>query len=297
MGNVRSTAFPICWLLPLSLGFCFCGHVLNLQAQFGSLVSPFSVPQSRSQQEFDDYLDVIVAIDAATTVQKAEKFASNYPESELLGLAFQHKMVAYAQMNSFEGTLQAGRTALELLPGNLNTLLTLASAIPDSSTKRDDEADLLREAEGYARQSLQSLATMQIPRQVRMQDWEKMKADMIAQAHEAPGHIATKRGDLSQAITELEMAAYGSPTPSGIHFFRLGVAYAAAGEIEPADKAFQRAVELGPELIRRRSMDALTGLKSKSTVAPEKPADHKPRRTEWVGHLAIQVSSLVGIKC
>jgi tetratricopeptide (TPR) repeat protein len=274
MGNVRSTAFQICWLLPLSLVFCSWGHVLNLQAQFGPLVSPFSVPQSRSQQEFDDYLDVIVATDAATTVQKAEKFASNYPKSELLGLAFQHKMEAYAQMNNFEGTLQAGRKALELLPGNLNTLLTLASAIPDSSTKRDDEADLLREAEGYARRSLQSLATMQIPRQVPMQDWEKMKADMIAQAHEALGHIATKRGELSQAITELEMAAYGSPTPSGIHFFRLGVAYAAAGEVEPADKAFRRAVELGPEPIRRRSMDALTRLNSKSTVAPEKPADH-----------------------
>jgi tetratricopeptide (TPR) repeat protein len=244
-----------------------------MQAQFGALVSPFNAPQARSQQELDDYLDVMTATNPATTVQRVEEFASKYPKSELLGFAFQYQMLAYQGLNDLDGVLRAGRRALELQPGNVNTLLTLASAIPDGTKGRDDEVDLLKQADDYAHQSLQSITTMQIPRQVSLQEWATIQADMVAQAHEALGHIATERGELPRAITELELAAYGSATPNGRQFFRLGVAYALAGEKEPAEKALHRAADLGPELIRQRALDALQRMRSKSPIAPGKSSD------------------------
>jgi tetratricopeptide (TPR) repeat protein len=244
-----------------------------MQAQFGALVSPFSAPQAKSQQELDDYLDVIAATNPATTVQRVEEFSSKYPKSELLGFAFQYQMLAYQGLNDLNGVLRAGRRALELQPGNVNTLLTLASAIPDGTKGRGDEVELLKQADDYARQSLHGIATMQIPRQISLQEWATMQADMVAQAHEALGHIATERGDLPRAITELELAAYGSATPNGRQFFRLGVAYSLAGEKEPAEKALHRAADLGPELIRRRALDALKPLSPKGLIAPGKQSD------------------------
>jgi hypothetical protein len=52
-----------------------------MQAKFGALVSPFSAPQAKSQQELDDYLDVIAATHPATTVPRVEEFALKYPKS------------------------------------------------------------------------------------------------------------------------------------------------------------------------------------------------------------------------
>jgi tetratricopeptide (TPR) repeat protein len=236
-------------------------------------VSPFNAPQAKSQQELDDFLDVMASPDPARKIQKVDEFVSKYPKSELLAFAFQDQMLAYQSTNDFRGVLRAGRRALELEPRNVNTLLTLASAIPDGATGRDDQGELLKQAEQFAHLALDGIATMQIPRQVSMQEWTKMQGEMVAQAHEALGHIATKRGDLPRAITELGMAAYGSPTPNGSQFFRLGVAYALAGEIEPAEKALRRARDLGPEAIRQRSMDVLNQLQSTGRIAPGKPAD------------------------
>lgn len=248
----------------------FCALALALarpaQAQFGPLVSPFNAPQANSQQELDDYLEISTATNPATTIQKADEFTLNYQRSELRGYAFQDEMLAYERLNDFEGVLRAGHRALDLQPGNVKTLLTLGGVIPDGARGRQDEAELLRQAEDYALQALKRIATMQIPRQISLMEWEKMQADMVAQAHEALGHVATKRGDLPRAIAELEMAAYGSPTPNGIYFFRLGVAYDLANETDPARKALHRATDLGPEAIRQRSSEVLKQLDSKGQI-------------------------------
>ena len=249
-----------------------CGLLLGsarpMQAQFGPLVSPYAVPQAKTQQELDDYLSVVGAPNPASTVRKVEEFIAKYPQSELQAFAYQYQMAAYQQLNYFEGVLRAGHRALDLQPGNVNTLLTLAAAIPDGATGRNDEADLMRQAEEYAHRALQGIATIQIPKQISLGEWEKMQAELVAQAHEALGHVATKRGDLPRAITELELAAYGSPAPNGAYFFRLGVAYGLAGEAEPAGRALHRAADLGPEAIRQRSLDVIQQLKLKGEIAP-----------------------------
>lgn len=273
MGHSRLRDSRVRCLLLCGLGMCLLGLPMPMHAQFGPFVSPFNAPQAKTQKELDDYLEVIAATNPATTLQKVEEFTVNYPQSELLGFAFQYQMSAYQRLNDLDGVLRAGHRALELQPGNVNTLLTVAAAIPDGATGRQDEVELLRQAEDYAHQSLQGITTMRIPRQVSLQEWENMQAGMVAQAHEALGHIATKRGDLPRAITELEMAAYGSPTPNGSYFFRLGVAYDLKEEAEPASKALHRAVDLGPEAIRQRSLAVLQQLNTKGQIAPEKLPD------------------------
>ena len=264
--NRLKTGHVFLFLVLLAIGAC--GWDVRLRAQFGPLVSPFGAPQAKSQEELDDYLNIITSTDPGQTIKLVAQFALKNPASELLGIAFQYQMLSYERLNDFDGLMRAGRTALELQPGNVNTLLTLASAIPDCAARRSDQADLFNQGEEYAKLALQGIKRTHVPRQISLQDWEKMRGQMEAQAHEALGHIAAKKGNLQEAIKELELAAYHNPTPNGSQFFRLGVAYASAGKIAPANKALERAAELGPQPVRERARDELNRISSKTQTAP-----------------------------
>ena len=62
-------------------------------------------------------------------------------------------------------------------------------------------------------------------RSVSPQRWQELRLEMEASAHEALGHVATKRGKLQEAILEFERAVQQNPVPQGSQFYRLGVAY------------------------------------------------------------------------
>lgn len=242
---------------------------VRIRGQFGPLGDPSHAPQAKTQQEFDAYLEILVAPDARETIAKVEQFISEYPESELLATAYQHQMVSYRELNQFDGMLEAGEKYLQLLPDNLNALLTLASAIPNATAERPDAADLVVTAEEYARRALRVLKQIRIPREIPLQEWERLRREMQAQAHEALGHVAVKRGQVKVAVSEFEKATHYSPAPQGTQFFRLGVAYGWAGMNDRAEGALRRAVELGPDLIRQRALKELEKLEGRKALREE----------------------------
>ncbi len=265
MGNSRRTVDFLAVLLVLAL------TVTNfrIRGQFGPLGDPSHAPQAKSQEEFDAYLEILVAPDAQETIAKVQQFIFKYPESELLATAYQHQMLSYRELNEFEGMLQAGEKYLQLLPDNLNALLTLASAIPNATAERPDAAELVTQAEEYARRALRLLKQIRIPREISMEDWERFRREMEAQAHEALGHVAVKRGQVNVAVSEFEKATHYSPEPQGKQFFRLGVACAWAGMKDRAERALRRAAELGPDLIRQRALQELRKLEEGKALREE----------------------------
>ena len=82
------------------------------------------------------------------------------------------------------------------------------------------------------------------------QRWQILSREMEASAHEALGHIASKRGDWQEAVVEFEKSIRQNPTPRGRQFYRLGVAQLFAGSDQSAREALRHAVELGPDEIR-----------------------------------------------
>jgi tetratricopeptide (TPR) repeat protein len=253
------------WRLTL-LALCFFGSACWLHSQSGAFLSPLEAPQAHSQAEFDAYLEVITASNLREAVREADKFAATFPKSELLGLAFEHQMLAYQRLNDFEGLLRAGEKSLRLEPKNVNTLLTLASAIPNAAGERPDGSALLGKAQSYASLALQELGTMHIPRQISMGQWKIMQGEMEAQAHEALGHIAVKQGNLELAITEFERAAFENPVAKGSQFLRLGIAYDMAGRTSRAEGALRRALDLGPDQVRERALAELRKLRTNRVI-------------------------------
>jgi len=233
-----------------------CGASL-LRAQLGPLVSPFQSPQAKTQEELDIYLQIVTESDAAKVIREVAQLAGRYPESDLLGVAYQYQMFAYQRLNDFDGLLRAGHEALRLQPKNLNTMLTLALAIPEAAGPRHDSAELLNQAEQYARQSLEEIPGMRIPRRVSMEQWQELRAEMTSRAHEALGSILLRRGNLEAGVAELEAARRLNSDRTGIQYYKLGLAYAQSGKPGAAQEAWQQAAKLGPEGVRELALKKL----------------------------------------
>ncbi len=251
------------WVLLITL-VATCGSV-RLEAQFGPLTSPAHAPQARTQEELDAYLQIATGQDPQRVINNTESFASQYPQSELLGMAYQYQMLAYEQAHDFQGLLHAGDKALQLQRDNVNALLSLANAIPNGLANRSDSADLLGRAEEYAHRALQGIDRMRVPLEISLERWESLKGEMEAQGHEALGQVAMKRNQLQVAVSEFEIATLNNPKPRGSQFYRLGMAYASIGNKDRAEMALRRAADLGPDALRELAERELKELTNKES--------------------------------
>ena len=232
------------------------------QAQFAPFAGDGRTPQAKTQEELDLYLEVYTSSDPRETVAQAERFEAAHPDSEFLGFAFQHKMAALRDLGDYDGVLRAGATALELVPGNLNTLITLATVIPNGVEGRPDREDLLAMARDYASAVLATLDTLVVPAEIPIEQWESRRAGLEAEAHEALGHVAVKNGDLAEALRRFEAAVDGNPRPTASQWYRLGGAYLMAGQPEKATAPLRRAAESGEDTVRRLALDQLSRIEA-----------------------------------
>jgi hypothetical protein len=237
---------------------------LEVQAQFGPLMSTLQTPQAKSAEELDLYLEIYGSADPQSTVTLANRFTATYPQSEFLALVYEHQTSAYQQMNNYEGVLHAGEKALALAPRSVKVLVTLALAIPNGVTGRSDSSRLLEQAESYARQALKELEEKKIPQDLALEEWETLKGGLESECHEALGHVSMKRGDLATAVRELHAAAFGNPKANGRQFLRLSSAYLLARQYEAAEQAAARAAELGEGQIRQLALQQLQEIRARS---------------------------------
>ena len=230
-------------------------------AQFGPLLSSRQAPQAKSPEELDFYLEIYTATSPRVIVEKVQQFAENFPQSEFLGFAWQDQMKAFQELNDFGGVLRAGENALALLPRNINTVMTLATVIPNGVDGRKDGPRLLDQAVGYANLALRELRTFQVPREIPLAEWEKRCAGMESDLHEALGHIATKRGDLATAEREFQLAITRNPQPNGRQYLRLSSVLLLAGRRPEAAEAAEQAARLGSGEIRRLALAQLESIR------------------------------------
>ncbi|PYT21582.1 MAG: hypothetical protein DMG57_38230 [Acidobacteria bacterium] len=236
----------------------------EVRAQFGPLMTSTQTPQAKSAEELDAYLEIYKNANPQSTVALANQFAATYPQSEFLALVHEHETLAYQQMNNYEGVLQAGEKALSLSPRNIKVLVTLALAIPNGVTGRSDSSRLLEQAERYARQALKELQEKKIPQDLALEEWQDLKGGLESECHEALGHANLKRGNPITAVKEFQRAAFGNPKPNSRQFLRLSSAYLLVGQRAAAERAAERAVELGEGQIRQLALQQLQEIRARS---------------------------------
>ncbi len=257
---VRSKLLLVAWF-----GLLACAQLA--MAQLGPLSDPAQAPQAKSQEEFDDYLKIASESDPQQIIREVDLFARTYPDSQLLGIAWQYQMHASQQINAFEGLLGAGNRALALNPNNLNTLLTLAPAIANAAMQRPDRHSLLMQARTYASEALAAIDKTKLPREMPLEQWQAEKSRMQAQAHETLGVVDLDEADVTGAIHEFETAVALQPTPEGAAFLRLGLAYTEARRVDDARQSLQRSAELGPDAVRTIDLKQIKILAGQGTAA------------------------------
>lgn len=255
------------------LGLVLClalgGMPTCLEAQSGPLTNPGQAAQARSQEELDAYLEVVSATDSRTVLKDAKLFASEFPQSELLGAVYQYQLHAFERLDDFDGMLAAGKKALAADPDSLNTLLALAPAMANRAAGRPDRAQLLSEAETYAHRALNGIDAVHVPHELSIEQWNVRKHEMQCEAHGVLGVVAFQRAQFPAAIGELEMAIRLAPTPEGVQFLRLGLALVSAGRKNEAERNFRRAAELGPDSVRNLATDQLKKLTGGQRTPPQ----------------------------
>jgi tetratricopeptide (TPR) repeat protein len=247
-------------MVPLAAGCLLSSLMLApfaLFAQFDTMIFEPKVPQAQCRQELDAFLDIVDPTQPERTIALVQQFVERFPDSGLLSQVYRRKMKAYKELNDYQGTVVAGEKALELNPHDVDVLLTLAVVIPHGYRDSQPSSSRLDKAKSYAQRALEEIQTLKAAKTVALDQWLMVTAQMKAIAHEALGIVAFKRSRYRESVTELEECTRLNPVADGTQYYRLGIAYLFSGDSFRAKAALQRAVELGPDVVRKSAQEQL----------------------------------------
>ena len=249
------------WMIPLIFMLTAYVRTEPASAQFGGIFTLREVPEAKTKEELDDFLQIYESEKPEESVKLVNRFMDRYPNSQFGGIALQYQMRAFQSLNDLVGTISAGERILQAQPQNVDSLVVLAKTIPALVPADRPNDPQLERAALYAVRAMKELSTFHIPRTILPDRWDLIRKAKEAEIHEAMGYIAAKRGRLSQAVQELKTAVRINPKPEGSQYFRLAVIYEMSGQFKQSVKAYQQARFLGPPKLAAAAHDALTRLK------------------------------------
>jgi tetratricopeptide (TPR) repeat protein len=200
------------------------------------------LPEARTPEEFDLYIEFREAADAEAKHLAAMHFKNAYPDSEMLVYVYQSEMEFARSRNLYRDAIAAGEELLRLAPNDLKGLLGLAEVLPYGT---DDPAVLAKAAQ-YAKRVLDEARALKLPRDGSVGECENLRRYLQSHAHAALGLVAGKFGKLDDAIREFERATSLSPEPDGAQLLRLGTLYRDSHREKEAIEMFGRAAQAGP---------------------------------------------------
>jgi hypothetical protein len=119
----------------------------------------------------DAYLEITSTTEPPDIVKKVDVFASQFPGSAFLSLAYQNQALAFQRFVDFDGSIFATEKSLSENPHNTKTLLMLAAIIANGPVNHPDRVKLLTQAADYAHRALQEVDTVKPPRQIPLEQW------------------------------------------------------------------------------------------------------------------------------
>lgn len=189
-------------------------------------------PVIRSKAEFEGLQAIFDAAGDKARIVAVDTFVEKFPDSEWKGFALHMGAISYQQMNDYKNLMTYGERALEVEPDNCHVMLVMSTALARRNRESgfDKEEELNRAAE-LANRAIKILANAPRPNVTISDDqWEAARKDLISQAHEALGIIASNRKNYEEAVDEYKQSIELNTNPVPVTQVRLGAAYIEVGD-------------------------------------------------------------------
>jgi len=224
----------------------------------------------------------------AKTMESASNVDQALPNMPAASKAtiYSNAMAAAQAANDVPKIVEFGDKILAANPNDANTLITLASVIPERlPADEPGKKTALDKAEGYANRAADTLNKMAKPGSMSDAEWNTQKASVMSTIHGDLGLIALNRLDYDKSVSEYEGVVKTTPK-DGLSQFRLGLAY--SGQAAALTKSYLASVEEQNNAIKANADKAqIDDLKSKSDALEQKL---RAKRTQATDALATAVA-------
>jgi tetratricopeptide (TPR) repeat protein len=193
-------------------------------------------PKPPSPEEVKALQEILDAKAVDTRVAAVDRFAKSFPKSEYLSFVLTSAADAYEASGNSPKAILYYQQALDANPKDYNAMLMLAAETARTTREFDlDKEEKLAKAEKFAKDAMGLIpsATKQNPQMTDAQ-WDAVKKDDTARAHEALGLIATARKQYDVAVKEYKTAVDTATDPQPATSIRLAGAYTDAGKPDQA---------------------------------------------------------------
>lgn len=256
-------------------------------ARAGQQAQPGGQAAFQQQPEAIDLQAIRDELDPDRQLQMVDEFEKKYPGSSVLTYAYLFAAFACNEKNDIKRAVEYGEKSLKLKEDNLQSLLLVASVLPQPQMLQGSDLDKekkLADSEAYANRALQLIE--QLPRQPGDTDeqFQKRKGTLSSAMHASLGMVHLQRSmmalagldkdELTKAEQEYKTAASLTDQPNFETYFRLGEVYAIQQRLDEAVEAFTRASQLGEGTPLKATADQrLEEMKKRKSPAtpPAKP--------------------------
>src|ERR1051325_8189416 len=209
-----------------------CGGLLAL-----AIVSSAAGQKVKSKGEGEALQAVFKTTTADERIKEAQGVLIKYADTEFKPLLLLTIAQAYQMKGDSDNTIvYAERVLKEGDPKSFEAMLMLAETYAQRTREFDlDKEEKLGKADKYANDALEALKTATKPNpQMPDDQWNELKKESMARAHQALGLSAMVRKKWDVAISEFKAAVDGSAKPDPATQVRLASAYDAAGKYDDA---------------------------------------------------------------
>lgn len=181
------------------------------------------VPVPKGQKEQDAIMAMFQAQDPDARIAAANNLITKFSETEFKATALYLAAFSYQQKNDAENTIVFAEKCLEADPKFFGAQIMIASSLASRTKEFDlDKEEKLGRSEKMAKAAIELIPSATKPNpQIPDEQWNGMKKDFLAQAHEALGLAAMVRKKYDVCSEEFKFSVENSATPDPAVMLRL----------------------------------------------------------------------------
>ena len=241
-------------------------------------------PQAKTQDEFKAYQQAAQAVtgqDTAAGEAAADKFAAQFPDSDLRVLLYTTLMNNFQQANNADKTVEYGRKVLTLDADNPIALVMVSTVLAERTRDTDlDKDERFAEAIKDAKHALESVDNMALPPTATPAQAEAAKNTVRSMAYGALGTVESTQQNYAAAEQDLRKSVeVPGLAPDPLTMLRLAVTLDHAKKYAEALQVANKTVEISQEPIKSlasQERDRLVKLTASPAPASSTPSTPTP---------------------